>query len=410
MIQPKIVKALTTRVYERNVRSKAQYVVNVGGAGSSKSHSLAQICVQKLFTLPNRKIAICRKTFPALRLTAYKLVTGLLSEYGVYGRIHHDKTHHVITNPQNRATINFLSLDDPEKIKSTDWNDMWLEEASEFTWEDWIVIQTRLRSATDAANPNRIYLSLNPSDEQSWINQRLMLSQNFAEKLEVIHSNYRDNPFLSDDYIEILKALKEQDVNAYQVYAEGEWGTLTNVIYRPYELVQEEDFPAVDENSEVIYGIDFGYNNPSALIQIRIKDGLECYLREMLYENHLTNSQLIEKVNELVPPEERHRPMYGDCAEPDRIQEFADAGYNIYPADKEVNIGIDFCKRHKFFTLPSNVNLNKERSVYKWRQDKNGNVLEEPVKFMDHLMDAKRYALYTYQKDHPDWDWVGKPK
>jgi phage terminase large subunit len=405
MIEPKIVKVQTTRVYDRNLRSKAQYIVNVGGAGSSKSHSIAQICVQKLFSIPNRKIAICRKTFPALRLTAYKLVVDLLTDWGVYGRIGHDKTHNVITNPQNNASINFLSLDDPEKIKSTDWNDIWLEEASEFTWEDWIVIQTRLRSPTTPANPNRIYFTLNPSDEQSWINQRLMLTESFASKLEIIHSNYRDNPFLAQDYIDILIALKDQDINAYNVYAEGEWGTLTNLIYKTYELVQE--FPATDENSEIIYGLDFGYNNPSALIEINVKDIENCYLRELLYQNHLTNSELIDKVKELIPEEQRHRPMYADCAEPDRIEEFAKAGFNIYPADKEVNIGIDFCKRHKFYTLPSNINLNKERAVYKWRQDKNGNVLEEPVKFMDHLMDAKRYALYTYQKDHPSWNWVG---
>lgn len=405
MIEPKIVQVQTTRVYERNVRSKAQYIVNVGGAGSSKSHSIAQICVQKLFTIPNRKIAICRKTFPALRLTAYKLVVGLLSEFGVYSRVLHDRGNHVITNPLNNAFISFLSIDDPEKIKSTEWNDIWLEEASEFTWEDWIVIQTRLRSKADKENPNRIYFSLNPSDEQSWINQRLMLTKSFAEKLEIIHSNYQDNPFLSADYIAILEDLKDQDPNAYQVYAKGEWGMLTNVIYKPYELVQE--FPATDENSEIIYGLDFGFNNPSALIKINIKDIEHCYLTELLYENHLTNSQLIEKVKDLIPEEERHRPIYCDCAEPDRIEEFAKAGFNVYPADKEVNIGIDFCKRHKFYTLPANVNLNKERAVYKWRQDKNGNVLEEPVKFMDHLMDAKRYALYTYQKEHPAWNWVG---
>ncbi len=403
-MQPKIVRVQTTRVYDRNVRSKAQYIVNVGGAGSSKSHSLAQICVQNLFSIPNRKIAICRKTFPALRLTSYKLVIDLLSQYGIYSRVKHDRANHVITNPANGAFIAFLSVDDPEKIKSTEWNDIWLEEASEFTWEDWIVIQTRLRSSTTAEHPNRIYLSLNPSDEQSWINQRLMLTKTFAEKLEVIHSNYRDNPFLDKNYIAILEDLKDQDPNAYPVYALGEWGLLSHIIYKPYDLIPE--FP-VEQDPEIIYGLDFGYNNPSALIEVRIKDVQDCYLRELLYQTHLTNSQLIDKLKELIPEEFRHRPMYGDCAEPDRIEEISKAGFNIYPADKEVNIGIDFCKRHRFFTLGSNVNLNKERAVYKWRQDKNGNVLEEPVKFMDHLMDAKRYALYTYQKNNPSWNWVG---
>lgn len=405
MKEPKIVQVQTTRVYDRNVQSKAQYIVNVGGAGSSKSHSLAQILIGKFFSIPRRKILITRKTFPALRLTAYKLVVGLLSEYGVYPRVGHNKGDNTITNPANGAFMSFLSIDDPEKIKSTEWNDIWLEEASEFTWEDWIIIQTRLRAPRQPENPNKIYFSLNPSDEQSWINQRLMLTKSFAEKLEIIHSNYKDNPFLDQDYIDVLEALKDQDINAYNVYAQGLWGTLTNVIYRPYDLDQE--FPVSDENSEIIYGLDFGFNNPSALIKLHIKDMHDVYLTELLYETHLTNGQLIDKVKELIPEEERHRPIYADCAEPDRIEEFSKAGFNIYPADKEVNIGIDFCKRHKFHTLPGNINLNKERAVYKWKSDKNGNVLEDPVKFMDHLMDAKRYALYTYQKEHPAWNWVG---
>ncbi len=407
MQSPKIVQVKTTRVYERNVRSKAQYIVNVGGAGSSKSHSIAQILIGKFFNIPNRKILVTRKTFPALRLTAYKLIVGLLSEYGVYGRVGHNKGDNTITNPGNGAFMSFLSIDDPEKIKSTEWNDIWLEEASEFTWEDWIVVQTRLRAPRPPEHPNKIYFSLNPSDEQSWINQRLMLTQSFAEKLEIIHSNYEDNPFLDPEYIAILEALKDQDPNAYMVYAKGEWGMLTNVIYKPYELVQE--FPAEDENSDVIYGLDFGFNNPSALIQITFHDQA-LYLRELLYETHLTNTQLIDKVKDLIPEEVRHRPIYADTAEPDRIEEFSKAGFNIYPSDKEVNIGIDVCRRQRFYTLPSNINLNKERSVYKWRQDKNGTVLEEPVKFMDHLMDAKRYAVYTHQKEHPAWDWVGKPR
>lgn len=404
MKEPKIVQALTTRVYDRNVRSKAQYIVNVGGAGSSKSHSIAQILTGNLFSIPNRKILVSRKTFPALRLTAYKLMVGLLQEYSVYARVLHNKGDHTIINPANNAFVSFLSIDDPEKIKSTEWNDIWLEEANEYTWEDWIIIQTRLRARATPEHPNKIYISLNPSDEQSWINQRLMLTQSFAEKLEIIHSSYVDNPFLGQDYINILEALKDQDPNAYNVYAKGEWGTLTNIIYQPYQQLQE--FP-VKHEPEVIYGLDFGFNNPSALIKITIEDMDSCYLKELLYETHLTNSQLIDKLKELIPEEDRHLPMYGDCAEPARIEEISKAGFNIYPADKDVNIGIDFCKRHKFFTLPSNINLNKERASYKWRQDKNGIVLEEPVKFMDHLMDAKRYALYTYQKDHPSWNWVG---
>ncbi len=330
----------------------------------------------------------------------------MLAEYRLYGRILHDRSNHVITNPQNGAYICFLSVDDPEKIKSTEWNDIWMEEASDFTWDDWLILQTRLSGRRSKENPNKIYLSLNPSDEQGWINQRLMVTKIFAEKLEIIKSTYRDNPFLGTDYVALLQSLKEQDINAYQVFAEGEWGTLTNVIYNPYEMLAA--FPSFGDDPESIYGVDFGFNNPSAVIKITIKDIEHCYLEQILYKTHLTNADLIRELEAILPEDEKYRNWYGDCAEPDRIEEFKRSGFHIYESDKEVEIGIDFCKRHKFYTLPGNVDLNKERATYKWKTDKNGNVLEEPVKYMDHLMDGKRYALYTYQKDIVDtWDkWI----
>jgi phage terminase large subunit len=383
-----------TRVYERNARSKARYPVNVGGARSTKSYSIAQLLIQRLLSRRNRKILVTRKTFPALRLTAYKLVVDLLSDYGYYGRLHHDKVSHIISCPWNGSFIAFLSIDDPEKIKSTEWNDVWMEEASEFEWNDFVVLQTRLSAPCLPDEPNQIFLSLNPTDEEGWINQKLILGPSFAGKVELIESTYRDNPFLDPEYVSLLQGLKDQDPNAYQVYAEGKFGKLTNIIYAPYTVVPE--FPA--DFDETFYGLDFGFNNPSALLEINVKDKVHHYLRQLVYQTGLTNGDLIEKVKTIIPPKHRRRTFFADAAEPARIEEFHKAGFNIHPADKEVKVGIDFCKRQKFYTLSSNVDLNKERSAYKWKTDKNGNVLDEPVKFMDHLMDAKRYGIYSRAK------------
>lgn len=392
------IQAKATNVFYRNENSKAKIVINVGGAGSSKSYSIAQALLFRCLKVKNYKVAICRKTFPALRLTAYKLFIDLLREYKIYGRVHHDKQNNIITFPGTNAYVAFLSIDDPEKIKSTDWNCIWLEEANEFAWADWIIIQTRLRSAQMSTYRNQIFLSLNPSDEQSWVNQKLMVDPAFVAQVEIIHSTFRDNPFLDADYIDLLKSLKSQDVNAYMVYAEGKWGVLTNIIYAPYTMV-----PEVPNLAEVIYGIDFGFNNPSAVIRVSIYDVMDCYLEQILYKTHLTNNELIENLKELVPEDERQCPFYADCAEPNRIQEIHNAGFNVMESDKDVETGIDFCKSKHFFAAATSVDLIKERAAYKWREDKNGNVLDEPVKFMDHLMDAKRYAIWTYQKDFVPW-------
>ena len=149
---------------------------------------------------------------------------------------------------------------------------------------------------------------------------------------------------------------------------------------------------------ETIYGLDFGYNNPSALLEINYKDNHR-YLKELLYGTKLTNTDLIEQLKMLIPVEKRMNPIYADCAEPARIQEISESGFNVIPADKSVKDGIDFCRSKKYHTLPENINLNKERSMYKNKQDKDGKCIDEPVAFMNHLMDCKRYADYTHNKN-----------
>jgi phage terminase large subunit len=386
-----------TNVYIRNAQSRARYLINIGGARSSKSHSIAQRLVQRFTNCPGRKILICRKTFPALRLTAYRLIVDLLYAYGLYGGVEHNKTEHVIVNPLNGAIIVFMAIDDPEKIKSTEWNDIWCEEGTEFTWEDFLILQTRLSARPHLNHPNQIFLSLNPSDEQSWINQRVILGPSFSGKIEIIRSSYRDNPFLDADYIALLEDLKNQDENAWRVYALGDWGVLQDLIYQPYEVLPE--FP--DKFDDGFYGLDFGFNAPTALLEIGVKDVKDHYLRQKLYQTHLTNADLIEKLKIIIPKENMGWPIYGDSEDPNRINEIHRAGFNIHPAEKgpdSVRAGIDLCKAQKFYTLAENVDLNKERGVYKWKQDKNGKILDEPVKFMDHLMDAKRYAIFTHYK------------
>jgi phage terminase large subunit len=54
----------------------------VGGAGSSKSHSVAQFLIRKFYEDNDIRILITRKTTPSLRISAYKLITDLLREYG----------------------------------------------------------------------------------------------------------------------------------------------------------------------------------------------------------------------------------------------------------------------------------------------------------------------------------------
>lgn len=156
-----------TSIFTRNRESRATVVINVGGARSSKSYSIAQLLIEKLQTEEHKVIGICRKTFPALRMTAMKMVFDLLKDYGIYREDQHNKSFNTYTYGTN--LIQFFGLDEAEKIKSAEFNYLWLEEGNEFSYEDYIVLKLRLSGKVKEGEQNHMYISLNPIDAHSWV-------------------------------------------------------------------------------------------------------------------------------------------------------------------------------------------------------------------------------------------------
>ena len=377
-------KVEVTNVFRRIEKAKEQTVVLPGGAGSSKSYSLTQFFIfRRLLVRRGYRLLVLRKTRKSNKLSAYKEFIDMLQRYGIYNEKCHNKSDLIYQFLDNYVL--FAGLDDREKIKSTQWHDIWIEESYEFSREDYLFLLPRLyRGALVKGVTPRIYMSFNPFD--CWI-----FDLEGQPKVKFIWSNYKDNPFLNPEYIETLNELENQDQTYYNVYALGRRGVLKDLIYKPY--IMETVWP--EEFEDGFYGLDFGYNNPSALIEIAEKDA-EYWLTEKLYQTKLTNTMLIEKLKELIPEEKLGWPIYADNAEPARIEEISQAGFIVYPAEKSVKDGIDLCKSKVFHTRVENENLNSERGRYKYKEDSKGNILDDPVKFHDHLMDAKRYGIYTH--------------
>jgi phage terminase large subunit len=184
-----------------------------------------------------------------------------------------------------------------------------------------------------------------------------------------------------------IERLQDADAEYWQVYGLGMPGSGATKIYSHW---REGLAPA---SGQKVYGLDFGYNNPTALIEVNLYDNV-LYWRELLYQSKLTNSDLIEKLKTF--PELNGRTIVADCAEPNRIEEISRAGFKIEPANKAVKDGIDFVKSHPLRIDPSGENLTREVKRYAWKIDKvSQKPTDEPVKFDDHLMDAGRYASYS---------------
>jgi phage terminase large subunit len=375
-----------TKVFKWLKDVKERIVVLRGGTRSSKSYSMAQhIILNKLLALDNRVIIIARKTLPALRKTAMKLVIDLIDEYKI--PVKFNKSDLELRYKNN--LIYFMSLDDPGKIASIDYNDCWLEEAVDFTYADFK--QFNFRSSRKGEG-NQIFLSFNPVSALHWIKTELIdkRTSGIAEHV----STYKDNiAHLAPEIVKEIEALASQDQNFYRIYGLGEWGVLENLIYPKWQTFNSDP----EKFDEITYGVDWGFNHSSAIVKIYWIDG-KFIAKEILHQSGLTQQQFVNKALDLIPPELRRKEMYVDSAEPARIQALFNAGFNAHGALKDVIDGISYCKTHFLGITKDSTSGIKELQSYSWKEDKNDNLIDEPIKLDDDFCDAMRYGAYSAGK------------
>ena len=227
------------------------------------------------------------------------------------------------------------------------------------------------------------FLDWNPADFISWVYE---VADNPKNKR--IHSTYLNNiSNLSESQVRNIEQYKDlPDDFMWKVYGLGERGKAKEIIYtqwKQYDEVAEGD---------VFYGLDFGYVHPAALVKVTHYEG-QNYFEEIVYQSGLTLSDLSRIIKEKLP---ERATIYADAAEPKSIEELYRQGFNIKPAVKDVWAGIVKMKSYPINLHYSSKNLRREFMSYKWKKDKNDNVIEEPVKANDDLMDACRYAVFTH--------------
>lgn len=377
-----------TPVFLANYEAReAEVIVNRGGTRSSKTYSLAQLLVLKLFTEPEKQILVARRTLPALKISAMKDVIDVLRAHDLYDTVAHNKAEMTLTCAATGSQIVFRSLDDPQKFRGPEWNYALLNEANEIEFESFRQIQLRMSRASKDGKINQLILDFNPDDPEIWIKTEL----EDKGRCKTIVSTYRDNSFLSPQTVANIEYLRENDPNFWNVFGLGQYGQRNKGLIYPAWTTFTEDPPA--EGFVRLYGLDFGFNKPAALVEVRASRE-EVYVRELLYREGLTDTELIAMLKELIPS--RNDYLYADAAEPKAIEAIRRAGFNVWPADKAVKPGILFTKAKRLYLHAESENLKKEARSYKWKETRTGELLDEPLKFRDHLMDALRYALFTY--------------
>ena len=369
-----LIKLKTNKVFRQLETSNAKIVVQQGGTRSGKTFN---ILLWIMFAYCQRNegkiITICRKSFPAVRGTVMRDFFQILRDHDIYSEDLHSKSNNEYK--LNGNIIEFISLDQPQKIRGRKRDLLFANEANELTFEDWQQLLFRTNE--------KVILDYNPSEEFHWIYDHVLTRSD----VEFYQTTYKDNPFLGDVIKQEIERLKEIDENYWRVYGLGERGQSRSLVYN-FQTCKE--IPR--EAKLVSYGLDFGFSNdPTSLVRTYVL-GDDMFAEELLYRTGMTNQDIANEMKVLGL--DRSMEIFADSAEPKSIEEIYRMGWNIKPTIKgSINLGIDTIRRHRLHVTEGSFNMIKELRNYKYIEDKNGQITNSPVDNFNHALDALRYSV-----------------
>jgi len=366
-----------TSLFKRNYYAKAHVIINQGGTSSGKTYAIMQV----LFCLAGEKakqiITVVGQDVPNLKAGALRDALNIINgSPGLHAALkNYNKTDRVF-ELHNNSIIEFRSYGDAQDAKSGKRDYLFINEANGIDWS----IYTELALRTK----NRIFIDYNPNAE-FWVHDRLI----GAPDVELIISDHRHNPFLEEYSRTKIENLKDVDIELWRVYARGITGKITGLVLNNWQLCE-----AIPQDARLkAIGLDFGFSNDqTGCIAVYMQNG-ELWIDELIYELELTNKDISDKLTKL--DISKSTPIIADSAEPKSIEELRRLGWHISGAQKgadSIKNSIDILKRYKLNVTRNSVNLRRELERYKWRVDKTGKSLNEPVDTWNHLIDPLRYV------------------
>ena len=370
----------------------------VGSAGSGKSYSIAQLltiraCREKI------KILVCRRYATTLRNSCFALFKEILKKWQLLPYVKIRETDFNIQFP-NGSEIIFIGLDNEEKLLSlTNVGTVWVEEAYEV--EKSKVEQLNLRMRADIEN-QMLILSWNPISKQSWLYDFTV--ENPPQNSLYHHSTYKDNPFLSPEYVAAIDEMETRNPAKYRVYGRGEWGVDADGLV--ITNWREQAFDAMElaaKGYELRYGMDIGFIDKTAIIlSLFDKENKTIYVFDEYYKS---GSQLNEIAAAAKAMNVGKTKIYVDSAEPRSIQYFRNEGLNAIGCAKgrdSVKAGLMFLQDMLIVVHPSCKNMIMELSNFSYIKSKQtGEYTEETTHEFSHAIDGLRYAysdIYTSTK------------
>jgi phage terminase large subunit len=201
------------------------------------------------------------------------------------------------------AVVAVCGLDDPEKIKSTEFDLIYVQEATELDQLDWELLVSRLRNGV--LSYQQLMADCNPADPYHWLKQRCD-----SGKCRLLDTRHEDNPVLFDhgraewttfgrNYLETLDTLTGF---TYQRLRLGQWVAAEGMFFTEWDPrihVVDEPLGGLDPEWPRWVSVDYGFAAPwCALWFARDPESRVVYCYRERYASGLRDEEQAELIRE----------------------------------------------------------------------------------------------------------------
>lgn len=272
-------KKIANKAFLPLIENEDRFIICYGGRGSSKSFFAATKIIYRMLSEEYFKCILVRNIQSTIKDSSFQMLLDIINalQLNDFFKI----THNTMTiTCVNGNKILSRGMDNPNGIKSiSDISCVWYEE--DIIDEDaWQTVSTSVR--TKKSRYVQEIFTINPTVEDghysdNWFYKRFFLNnqgeksfRNVTEiKLNdkliplaytVHHSTYKDNRFISDEYVASLLNNTKNDPYLYSAWILGEWGAKENnqAFYKQFSRLKHVGYEAsYDENLPLHISFDF---------------------------------------------------------------------------------------------------------------------------------------------------------
>ena len=338
---------------------------------------------------------MCRRYGSTISNSIWSLQLDILRQWKLLGLCKVNKSDRTITLPNGSQFI-FIGLDDENKLLSiNNVSDVFIEEVFECNQE--LLDQLSIRMRGKAKN-QQIYCCFNPISPHSFL-YPFCEGDKQPKSFFYDKSTYKDNPFLSKDYVEALEDLYRTNPNKARIFCDGSWGVDVEglVFGRNTQFVKDLDVNELLKNPklEVRVGSDSGVIDASTIaVSLWDKENKIIYVIDEWYERGATLDEHYEAILNLGLEKQR---IFVDSADTRLIQFLKSKGINAVGTKKgagSVEKRIDFLLNHQIIVASDRCpSATIEFQNFSWIKDKQtGAFTERTTHEWSHYIDGLSYA------------------